>query len=58
MKKKIKDLTDEELDKLCMSYTKLCPKECKFKLDDKGRFILSCKLLNPKYQEELVEVEE
>lgn len=57
MKKKIKDLTDEELDKLCMSYKLPCPKECRFKLDNDD-IIEECKLTNHNYEEELIEVDE
>jgi len=40
---KIKDLTDEQLSRLCVVYKPPCPDTCPFKLDDKAHFILSCK---------------
>ncbi len=57
MKKKIKALTDEELDKLCSTYVLPCPSICQFKLNDED-IVKGCKLSNPKYKNELVEVEE
>ena len=56
MKVKIKDLTDEQIEKLCPIYHLPCPDNCPFKLDERGNFILSCKLTNPKYKNEKVEV--
>ena len=58
MSKKIKDLTDKELEKLCMVYKPPCPDNCRFKLDNKAHFILSCKLTNPKYRNDEIEVED
>lgn len=58
MKTKIKDLTLKQVEKLCLTYWKHpCPDNCQFKLDDKGNFRSSCKLNNPKYKEEIIEVD-
>lgn len=58
MKTKIKDLTLKQVGKLCLTYWKHpCPDNCQFKLDDKGNFRSSCKLNNPDYKEEIIEVD-
>ena len=56
MKVKIKDLTDEQIEKLCLTYHLPCPNNCPFKLDERGNYILSCKLTNRKYKNEEIEV--
>lgn len=58
MKVKIKDLTEEQINKLCPIYHLPCPDNCPFKLDKRGFLLLSCKLTNPKYKNEIIEVED
>lgn len=53
MKKKIKVLTLSKKAELCISSDIECPKSCKFLTDDK-----KCKLVEAKYQDEEIEVEE
>lgn len=54
MKKKIRDLTLSKKAEFCNNPSgSSCPKSCKFLTDDK-----KCKLVETKYQNEEIEVEE